>query len=100
MRRWLFAQVPPHIMLAVGLYGGVLASIVGARLGNVWIVAVGIVCLGFGWLGWTESARVYREGQRQLDSMSGRCGNCGYDLTGNVTGVCPECGTKKPAGWM
>jgi hypothetical protein len=20
------------------------------------------------------------------------CRNCGYDLTGNVTGVCPECG--------
>jgi hypothetical protein len=23
----------------------------------------------------------------------GRCKNCGYDLTGNVTGQCPECGT-------
>jgi len=22
----------------------------------------------------------------------GRCGRCGYDLTGNVSGVCPECG--------
>jgi hypothetical protein len=22
----------------------------------------------------------------------GHCQNCGYDLTGNVTGVCPECG--------
>jgi hypothetical protein len=22
----------------------------------------------------------------------GRCGKCGYDLHGNVTGVCPECG--------
>lgn len=22
----------------------------------------------------------------------GRCGNCGYDLTGNVSGRCPECG--------
>lgn len=24
----------------------------------------------------------------------GLCMKCGYDLTGNVTGVCPECGTK------
>jgi len=24
---------------------------------------------------------------------SGRCMQCGYDLTGNVTGLCPECGT-------
>jgi len=23
----------------------------------------------------------------------GLCINCGYDLTGNVSGVCPECGT-------
>ena len=24
----------------------------------------------------------------------GTCGQCGYDLTGNVSGVCPECGTE------
>ena len=24
----------------------------------------------------------------------GRCSNCGYNLTGNVSGVCPECGEK------
>jgi hypothetical protein len=24
----------------------------------------------------------------------GSCQNCGYDLTGNESGVCPECGTK------
>ncbi len=24
----------------------------------------------------------------------GACIKCGYDLTGNATGVCPECGTK------
>ena len=24
----------------------------------------------------------------------GRCVTCGYDLTGNVSGVCPECGEK------
>jgi hypothetical protein len=24
---------------------------------------------------------------------SGQCRTCGYDLTGNVSGVCPECGT-------
>jgi hypothetical protein len=23
----------------------------------------------------------------------GRCPKCGYDLTGNTSGVCPECGT-------
>jgi len=24
---------------------------------------------------------------------SGRCANCSYDLTGNTSGTCPECGT-------
>lgn len=26
----------------------------------------------------------------------GRCNRCDYDLTGNESGVCPECGTKVP----
>ena len=33
--------------------------------------------------------RLWRR-DRRLDD--GRCGKCGYDLTGNVSGVCPECG--------
>ena len=28
------------------------------------------------------------------------CQSCGYDLTGNVSGVCPECGTAVPAARM
>jgi hypothetical protein len=28
---------------------------------------------------------------------AGQCAACGYDLTGNVTGVCPECGTPASA---
>jgi rubrerythrin len=24
----------------------------------------------------------------------GHCQRCGYNLTGNVSGVCPECGTQ------
>lgn len=27
---------------------------------------------------------------------SRRCCQCGYDLTGNVSGICPECGTPIP----
>jgi len=36
-----------------------------------------------------------RRGRRR---RSGRCVRCGYDLTGNVSRVCPECGT--PSGAM
>jgi hypothetical protein len=35
---------------------------------------------------------------RRRRRRAGRCAKCGYDLTGNVSGVCPECGNKvKPA---
>ncbi|MCB9850954.1 MAG: hypothetical protein H6817_09660 [Phycisphaerales bacterium] len=30
--------------------------------------------------------------------VPGRCGRCGYDLTGNTTGVCPECGARVGGG--
>jgi hypothetical protein len=32
----------------------------------------------------------FREGRVEQDGP--RCQSCGYDLTGNVSGVCPECG--------
>ncbi len=36
----------------------------------------------------------------QLDHRvpPGYCKKCGYDLTGNVSGICPECGTPVKAG--
>lgn len=33
-----------------------------------------------------------RDRHRQLN----HCRSCGYNLTGNVSGVCPECGTPIP----
>jgi len=32
---------------------------------------------------------------RKRPPAEGCCQNCGYDLTGNVSGRCPECGSKK-----
>jgi len=32
--------------------------------------------------------------RRRRWAIEGRCAACGYDLTGNVSGVCPECGVK------
>ncbi len=28
----------------------------------------------------------------ERDAVDGRCRGCGYDLTGNASGICPECG--------
>ena len=38
---------------------------------------------------WAASRRRCRRAARMA---SGHCGKCGYDLTGNVSGRCPECG--------
>ncbi len=36
---------------------------------------------------------------RQLErARTGLCLSCGYDLTGNESGVCPECGTEVERG--
>ena len=31
---------------------------------------------------------------RMARIQAGRCGACDYDLTGNTSGVCPECGAR------
>lgn len=41
---------------------------------------------------WLMSRR--REGM--LDAHAARCAECGYELYGNVSGTCPECGTNVP----
>jgi hypothetical protein len=33
---------------------------------------------------------------KPVRDLSINCGQCGYDLTGNVSGVCPECGWRIP----
>lgn len=32
--------------------------------------------------------------RRCLRRRRGICVECGYDLTGNVSGICPECGAR------
>jgi len=47
-----------------------------------------------------ERLRPYERGgpiwwwRRHRRRKAGLCFECGYDLTGNVSGICPECGTE------
>lgn len=43
---------------------------------------------------WIRARRNQRRRERRERLASGQCENCGYDLTGNVSGRCPECGTE------
>jgi hypothetical protein len=40
---------------------------------------------------WLRPIRVF---QRSRRNRANRCVICGYALVGNISGVCPECGTK------
>ena len=58
----------------------------GYAWGPLWALAAGsgaVACIT-GWVGWHPRRRVGH----------GRCARCGYDLQGNVSGVCPECGQR------
>lgn len=38
----------------------------------------------------------HRQSVRGSRRIRGQCLNCGYDLRGNTSGICPECGTAVP----
>lgn len=51
-----------------------------------WFIAVLFACPSAYWL------RLRR--RRRWRQRQGRCYHCGYDLQGNASGVCPECGRR------
>jgi len=56
--------------------------------GLAWLVSVGLLVI----------SNAFVAGFRLTESLrwkwDARCGGCGYNLTGNVSGVCPECGLR------
>jgi hypothetical protein len=67
-------HLPPVLVMGIGL------------------VAAAVFVLPLVWL----SAPGTREACRSatMEPWAARCERCSYDLTGNVSGVCPECGTE------
>ena len=55
--------------------------------GGLLPLAVGLLSLPF----WLPAA--LRDERRSKRRRKGLCLACGYNLTGNTSGVCPECGT-------
>jgi hypothetical protein len=64
---------------------------------NHWTLTWALLVLPALWLvqrGTRRAARYFLMIQR---GAAGRCLSCGYNLTGNTSGVCPECGTAAAA---
>ena len=62
-----------------------------------WIFAT-IFSAVFGGLGMLMICREMRADQLAYRKANGLCLACGYDLAGNTSGVCPECGTLTSMG--
>jgi hypothetical protein len=61
---------------------GRLVLLVLAPAAAVWLAWLGLV-----------AAKELSDARRGPRRRAGRCLTCGYSLRGNVSGVCPECGT-------
>jgi len=64
------------------------------------IVEWGVPCFVSGIDVWIRAHWCQRRREQRERLASGQCENCGYDLTGNTSGRCPECGcaTKSLVG--
>lgn len=84
----------------VGLPGFIIAAAAGALLtGDPRCVAgipgvLLVVNVAFyGSIG-ACMAYLWSENRSNANDPPGRCARCDYDLTGDASGVCPECGTE------
>lgn len=66
----------------------------GGIVGNAWQAnLVGIVLLVVGIKHFIQAtARYFRNRHRYARVVAAQCARCGYDLSGNASGRCPECG--------
>ena len=49
---------------------------------------------GWGVIGILMGTALFAQAMLHRPRRAGACGSCGYDLRGNVSGVCPECGSN------
>ena len=82
-------------------YGGVVFDINVPPLGTFILVP-----LAWLWMPWgvaiasLVALRMFRSRKNRRRLVTGHCVSCNYDLRGNVSGICPECGTETPTANM
>jgi hypothetical protein len=76
------------------LFAWFLADAFGLRSNSLWQVIVTwglVVPATLALCGTMSKWRKCYDRDKRI--AKGQCTSCGYDLTGNTSGVCPECGT-------
>ena len=99
-----WVEVPPRwrqsapTLLVIAVLSTILA-LVGPRSWRAWSTLAdedaglcGIIATAVS-LALLVSTRVVLPARQARTGGAKRCTSCRYDLTGNVTGICPECGT-------
>ena len=79
--KYVIARLAPQSLTPHHVWRPFIAD--GVLVMPLWICLV-ITAVPTGYLWWRDRRRI----------PPGHCRKCGYNLTGNVSGVCPECGEK------
>ena len=81
---WLFVVLVAMVIFNIVVSGGILWRIYA---GAVWFGALVLILVGARLVAFFRAMRSMRW------KDDNRCPNCGYCLTANMSGACPECGT-------
>ncbi len=85
-------------MVAVGLMTGLALAMPGQILAIGLFVPVGVAVLVVG-IAFVRTVHLdWRIARNRARRQAGLCQRCAYDLRGNLSGRCPECGEESPAG--
>jgi len=83
--------LPVRIAVAVAVMGLLAVGLVkGNGAAVAFIVVPAVLAIMLGWFLIDRPNALRRQRLKR-----GLCGKCGYDLRGNVSGVCPECGNDR-----
>src|SRR5262249_6696177 len=87
--------VTSFLMVVIPFYvGDILATIRPSPIPRPLFEIMGITSLVGGIVFFIFGSRYARKMERRRQRIdAGQCVKCSYDLSGNVSGICPECGT-------
>ena len=92
--RWLGGPQPPKFVAMVDRPQWRALGFAGGGVKTFWFVSVPFWSLVIAAAA-LPAATLVRRVRRRRRLGAGRCAACGYDLTANVSGVCPECGAAR-----
>ncbi len=93
---WAANVLPPEVVESLGPYGGRLFTVLPRYFhsGSLWVLNLPLWTVFVGSTAYPTIALIRGPLRRWRRRRKGLCLKCSYNLTGNESGVCPECGTK------